>query len=531
MQSSRWIALGLATLGMASLAAAQIVGPTPLAWRWSAPTSVSPSGTPTIDGDNVYVGVGGRVYCVDKTTGNKKWQYPLIEPIEGQFKAAPVVAGGLILAAATNKVIYAIDPVKGEKVWTYESPSGISGTPVLAGKFLIFNLENKELMAINADDGQAAWTNPERIFDGVMGGLASYNTDVYFFTRTRQLWSMNVTTKHATKLQSFQSLSTDALPVIAKDMLYIASGSYVIALNPGSGSFRWQTSIPQTMLFGPAVSATNVAVGTAEGSLVILDSAGQLRTRMEGEGNAAKRVPMIVDLGSRPIAAPAAVGNLFAVPTANGALNLVDPDKGELVWSFTIQPLTAGLKAAQSSGTQTVERVGEVVSVPAAGSAVLSGQTMLILAADGSMLAFDKDQGVDLTGPAVKMVWPNQGAQVGTRKGPLDVFFKITDEASGVSEKSLKITVNGKAIDFTYGRDGFAFARFGQGLKNGILQDGRAEFEVVVADWMGNETSAHYSLSIDNDLAPLAAPSGTKPDGGGRPKPGGGGGGGGAGGR
>lgn len=517
MQSSRWIALGLATLGIVSLAGAQIDGPTPLAWRWSASTAVAPSGTPTIDGDNVYVGVGGRVYCVDKATGNKKWQYPLIEPIDGFFKSTPVVAGGLVIAAATNKTIYAIDPAKGEKVWSYEAPGGVFGNPVVAGKFVVFNLDGKELMAIDASDGKPVWENPERIFDGLMGGLAAYNSDVFFFTRTRQLWVLKTTTKRASKLATFQNLSVDSVPVISGDMLYVASGNFVVAINPASGASRWQSQVPLSLIHGPAVMVDGVAVGTAEGSLIILDSTGQIKTRRVGEGATAKRERMIVELGSRPIASPAAVGKLFAVPTANGALNLVDPDKGELVWSFLIQPLTAGLKAsnsnqANSQNAQGVERAGVIVSVPAAGPATLSGKTMFLLASDGSLLAFDKDQGVDLTGPAVSLVWPSQGAQVGTRKGPLDVFFHISDEATGVAEKSLKITVNDKPVDFTYGRDGFATMRFGQGLKNGILQDGRATFTVTVSDWMGNTTTSTFTLMVDNDLAPITTPGGTRPD-------------------
>lgn len=533
MQSMRSIAVGLAILGGLSLVNAQIDGPTPLAWRWSGSTPVAPSGTPTIDGDNVYIGVGGRVYCVDKATGNKRWQYPLIEPIDGFFKSTPIVAGGLVIAAATNKTIYAIDPAKGEKVWTYEASGGVFGTPVLAGKYLVFSIDGRELMAIDAQDGKPAWETSERIFDGQMGGLAGYGSDVIYFTRTRELWSMNTSTRRANRLARFQTLSVDAVPLIAGDMLYIASGDYVVSLNPRSGAARWQTPSPQSLIFGPAVSTEGVAAATADGMLVIMDSMGQVKTRFVGEGAGAKRERMIVDLGSRAIASPSAVGKLFAVPTANGALTLVDPAKGEVVWSFLIRPLTAGMKA-QASNTQGVERSGEIVSVPAAGPAVLNGQTMFLLASDGSLLAFDKSVGVDLTGPDVRMVWPNQGAQVGSRKGPLDVFFHITDEATGINDKTLKVTVNDQPVDFTFGRDGFAVMRFGQGLKNGILQDGRAVFKVVVSDWMGNQTSSSFTVMIDNDLAPLALPGGTQPDagrgGGAGGRQGGGGGGGRAGG-
>ncbi len=506
MLKSRLVALGLVTLGIASAAFAQIDGPTPLSWRWTGSTSVAPSGVPTVDGENIFVGVGGRIYCIDKASGNKKWQFPLIEPIDGYFQSTPILANGLVIASGTNKTIYAIDPVKGEKVWTYDAPGAIVGNPVLAGKYVIFSNDANSLMAIDADDGKPVWTNPERIFDGVMGGLASYNSDVFFFTRTRELWVMKTTTKKATKLARFQSLSPDAKPVISGDLLYVASGNYMIAMNPVTGVARWQTATPQSLIYGGAVSLDGIAVGTQDGKVIIMDSDGNIKT------SGPKRTPMILDLGSRPIASPASVGKLFAVPTANGSLSLIDPIKGEIVWSYVIRPVTAGLKV-QSSASSTVERNGEIVSVPAAGSAVLAGQTMLVLAMDGSLLSFDKTTGVDLTGPLVRLMYPTQGAQVGTRKGPLDVYIQISDDATGVNDKALKITVNDNPVDFTYGRDGIAVLHFGTGLKNSALNDGRATFTVTAIDWMGNQTIQTFSLMIDNDLAPLAKPKGTQPDG------------------
>lgn len=513
MLRSRWITVGFATLGLGALAAAQIEGPTPLAWRWSSSTSVAPSGTPTIVGDNVFVGVGGRMFCVDRITGNRKWQYPLIEPIDGVFNSSPVAVDNLVIGTATNKYVYAVDAATGELKWTYEAPANITGNPVLAGRYVVFGVEGNQLMAVNVDDGKAAWQNTERIFAGLMGSLAAYGTDVFFFNRDRELWVMKTTTKKAQRLAKFQSLSADAVPVISGDVLYVASGNYVVALTPTSGTPRWQTYVPQSTIFGPAVMSGSVAVGTQSGQLIILDSFGQIKSKTVREGTNVKREQMIVELNSRPIAPPSAVGKLFAIPTVNGALNLVDPEKGELVWSYLIKPLTAGMKAS-ASNSNGVERGGEIVSIPAAGPAIVAGSSMYLLAMDGSLLMFDRSIGVDLTGPAVRMMWPLQGSQVGTAKGPLEIFIQITDDATGVDEKSIAITVNDAPATFTYGRDGFAILRYGQGTKNGTLRDGRTVIRVTASDWMGNTSEKSFVLTVDNTLAPLALPGGTRPDGG-----------------
>lgn len=520
MRMTRLVALGWAALALTATAFTQINGPTPLAWRWSSSTNVMPSGSPTLDGDNVFVGVGGRVFCVDRLTGNKKWQYPLIEPIDGSFVGSPVRYGNLLIAAGSNKTIYALDPEKGEKVWTYDAPGGVVGSPIIVGKFLVFNVDGTRLMAIDAETGGTAWENPEKIFDGLQGGLVGTGSDVFFFTRTREMWSMKVTTRKATRLAKFQNLSPNATPNMVGETLYIASGNYVIAMNPASGAARWQTALPYSLVFAPAASRAGVVVGTADNKLVLLDPNGQLRQqRVKGADGRERTVPIAIDLGSRPISSPSIVGDLAAVPTANGAVNLVDLAKGELVWSFTIRPLVAGLK--DSAGK-------DVVYVTAVGSPVASGNTMLVLAADGSMLAFDKEQGVDLTGPSVQLVFPTQGAQVGNRKGLLEAYFLLADEASGINDKTLTVTANGRKLDYLFGRDGYLILQFGQGTKNGVLGDGRVVIEITASDWMGNQTKASFNFMIDNDLAPLPKP-GNVPAAGGRTGGGGGGSGGSAG--
>lgn len=507
MRMTRLVALGWAALAMTASALAQINGPTPLAWRWSSSTNVLPSGSPTLDGDNVFVGVGGRVFCVDRLTGNKKWQYPLIEPIDGTFVGSPIRYGNLLIAAGSNKTIYAIDPEKGERIWAYDAPGGIVGSPVISGKFLVFNVDGNRLMAIDAETGGSAWENPERIFDGLQGGLVSYGNDVFFFTRTREMWSMKVSTRKAVRLAKFQNLNPNATPNLVGETLYVASGNFVIAVNALTGAPRWQTSVPYSLVFAPGASRAGIAVGTADNKLVLLEANGQLRQqRVKGPDGRERTTPMAIDLGSRPIGSPSIIGDLAAVATANGAVNLVDLAKGELVWSFTIRPLVAGMK--DSAGK-------EIVSVTAVASPVASGNTMLVLAADGSLLAFDKEQGVDLTGPSVHLIFPTQGAQVGNRKGPLDIYFLLGDEASGINDKSLKVTANGRPITYTFGRDGYLILQFGQGLKNGTLPDGRVVIEVSVSDWMGNETKASFSLMIDNDLAPLPKPGNAPTTGGG----------------
>jgi uncharacterized membrane protein YgcG len=167
-------------------------------------------------------------------------------------------------------------------------------------------------------------------------------------------------------------------------------------------------------------------------------------------------------------------------------------------------------------------------SVQAAGPATVVGDTLLMLADDGSLLSFDKNTGVDVTGPDIRMVYPNPGSEVNS--DDLGVAFRISDDASGVKDDTITVTANGKAVDNEFTADGLDIVRFNLHGKNDLLPDGRVEFVITAFDWMGNSTTEKYSLTIDNTLPKLYQPKLAPGQGGGGAGGGGGRGGGGGGG-
>jgi len=174
-----------------------------------------------------------------------------------------------------------------------------------------------------------------------------------------------------------------------------------------------------------------------------------------------------------------------------------------------------GGRGGQRGGTtSTTTTANTDIPVSPAGPGLVSGNTLLVLAEDGSLLAFDKDLGVDLTGPAVKMVWPNSGDDV-SGQPPLELIFKLEDFASGINEKTIKITINDKPANFRFGRDGYAVVGFSEFslaslqaqdkyLANKPLADGPKAIVVEVSDYLGNVTKTTYRLNIDNVLKPLS---------------------------
>jgi outer membrane protein assembly factor BamB len=526
--------LRLTTLAAAgllvSLAAAQIDGPVPLAWRWVQQTQVAPSGVPLVTDDTIYLGVGSRVFALDKVYGNERWKFPRLDPIQGNFRTSPILATNTIVAAGDNHVVYGIDPKTGEQKWQFQTYNvGVLGSPVAVGKYVLFALSDMTLQALDSETGKPVWQSPMNLLEGIMGEMTAYNDSLLYVTSSNNMYSMNVATQKMNWKAPFATLPPQVKPVVFGDRVYVVSGNYLVAMNAMSGHGLWQTKLDLETELDPGVSSAGVLLATNDGTAVLYDLSGHRVTKDP------------IDLGTLAAARPTAVGNLFMVPTSNGALDLVDPQKGQIVWNYVIRPLNTMTADVDSNGNmiQGITQLSGPVdtrnlSVSAAGPAVLSGNTLYVLAKDGSLLAFNREMGVDVTPPTVKMLWPTPG-DVFSGQPPLTFVFKLDDEASGINPDTVKLDIDGQTLDYDIGRDGVLVAYVTAEGPNKPLADGRRILTLTASDWMGNTVTKKINLSVDNLLPPLSLPGDSnvpksKPKGGGKGGKGGGFGGGGKGG-
>jgi outer membrane protein assembly factor BamB len=443
------------------------------------------------------------------------------------------MAEGTVIAAGDNRIVYGVDAATGERKWTAPFTVPIVGQPVLAGNIVVVRLNDNTIMGIRADNGQPEWKAPNgeampyKVYDGIDGDLAVHGTTILFTTQAGEIQAISATTRKLLWRAKLSTVTPGAVPVVYGDVAYLNSGSWLVAINALSGGARWQQNIGEPLAFSPAVSAEGVFVATSDGKGLLFD---------QTTGRPKLKQP--IALGSVLAVRPSAVDRQFLAPLTSGALTLINPSNGDITWSYLVRPLNKTASSSTTGGGSG--RIGgpggggqggpggpagggrggggltggaggdqtAPIAVPASGPGVLVGQTLLILIQDGSLLAFDKDLGVDKTGPNIKMVWPNAGDQV-SGQPPLELIFKIDDEATGVSNKTVAVNVDGQAMEVEYGRDGFAVVKISPYTKNKPLGDGRKTIKVSASDWFGNLTTTEYGLTIDNALAPLARASTT----------------------
>ena len=532
MRTLRLLLAAPLALALAAFASAQFDGPAPLAWRWSQSTSYAASGAPLVIGDTIYTAMGGRIYAIDRASGNKKWQYPPVDPIPGRFRTTPILVDGVLVAAGDNKVIYAVDPDTGAAKWNYASPYPVFGSPVAVGKFVAYSTADNKLIALEGATGAVALP-PYSIYERIQGQIAGYDNGIVFFNGQNEMRSLDIISKKANYRRPirFGQLPSGAAPVLLGDTFYVSSGPYVVAVNAASGTAKWQYDTRLQLAFTPAPSANGVLVVSQNGEALVLDPLTGRPTNAMRNG--------AVKLGSFAAVRPSVAGTKFVIPTTNGAINLLDPKTGEIVWSYVVRPVgdvyetssstqsgaqgrTGGFGGGRpGSGGANADQGQKITTLQASGPAVLAGQTLIVPASDGSILAFDKDLGVDVTPPVSKQVWPMQG-EIVSGLPPLELIFRLEDEAAGVNEATIKVEIDGKEAGYTYSRDGYVRVAFSNltnavpppstpgapkpPMTNPSLQNGRHAVKVTVSDWLGNVSTTDYSLVIDNSLPVLPLP-------------------------
>lgn len=511
---------------LAAGAYAQFDGPAPLAWRWQGFTKTLSGGSPIVQDDRVLTALGNRIYALDRASGNQIWRFPLAEPIEGNFRTSPILTDGTLVAAADNRYIYGVNPDTGELKWTYQAPFAIQGAPVVTsnGKAVAFMMQGNQLQTVNVATGEAGYSAPLLIKDRVAGQIAGYGDAIIYFTQNSRLTAIAANTQKPIWSKQFTVLPALPQPIISGETLYTYSGQYLVALNASSGTPRFQARLTEQPFSAPIVSPTGTLVLTNTGNAYFYDASGSLKNTKP------------IAIGSQPVVPGTSVGTKFLVPTANGALNLVDPAKGSVDWSFIVRPSTSdaattsntgaseGLEGRNPGGISRTDTAPQaILAIQASAPVALAGTTLLVPARDGSLLAFDREIGVDLTPPDVRMAWPTPGEDVNGQP-PLELIFKVEDEASGLKLDTIKLAIDGTDYDTQFTKEGFLVAKISSSGKNKGLANGRHSMVVTAQDWLGNEAKKTFTLNVDNTLRPLVRPTTTTdPNGGpGGGRPGGG---------
>ncbi len=492
---------------------ADITGPTPLAWRWAESSRVAPTGTPQFSGENVIVAVGGRIYALDKTTGNLRWRFPAGEPLPGSFTFGAEVANGVVVAATDDKSVFALNAETGAQLWQHVSPDVITSNVVIAGDTVGFVTGRQKFNILALQTGDLLG-EPIADQDLIHADIAAFQSSFIYTTQKGRMVSISSTSLRQAWERKFQMLAPSGNFSVHNDRVYVHSLNYLVALRANTGNVVFQQNVGQQLYGKPAANDTTIASLTPRGGLLLFNPNGR------------QRFGKPTELGS-PISSPSFLGEMINVSTANGAINLIDPQSGTVAWSYVIRPLVvraatppagggsggplggdAGIGTPGAPGTGGGSQANTpppLDYVQVAGIPAVSGNSLFVLTRDSSLLMFDPELGVDLTPPTAELRWPIPGQEMSGR-APFEMVFKLEDLGIGIDPDSVKVTINGKEYVTRLSNDGYLSIIVINGGANAPLANGRAQIVIEVSDWLGNQSATEFNLRIDNTLPALGGP-------------------------
>lgn len=483
-----------------------------------------------VDGQTVFFADQQRLLALNISDGNQIWRFPAGAPLAAEFLGTPAIGDGTIYAFASNRLLYAIDEKTGQSKWVYNSPTGFSGDPIYTKDAILFALADGSIMGVKPADGTPYYATPIVINNGLNGQIAVSGQDIVCFTNDNRLLAINYTSRKKDWGVNFSSTPPAPHPVAYQGNIYTAADGYLVSIAGASGQVNWTYQLGSQVAFWPAVGPGGIAVVTQDGNAYTFNLKGQPTS------GKSRTTATPIPIGSFAQTAPINVGpNLFIFTGSSGNEILVDASKPNPTWNYIIRPIggvyekdtsstggTAGgpggggLGGGGASGggfggfgssggggnNGQAKDVTKIAYIQAASQPTLAGTTLLQFCRDGSLIAFDPTNGVDLTPPDVTMSFPSPGSTV-CGLPPLVLVYKIQDYSSGVDPSSLSITIDGKAADVKFTPDGVAVIYFSNEGKNSPLQDGRHTIVVSVSDWLGNAENQQFILNIDNTLPPI----------------------------
>lgn len=125
-------------------------------WRFHAtpnPTSMSGRVQPVIAEGVACVGYyDGKLYCLDATTGSKKWEYQTGGPI---LNSAAIV-GGKVFVGSQDGYVYAVNVSNGQLAWRYKTNKSIQNAPCIANDTVYIGSGDGSLYALTTS-GSLKW--------------------------------------------------------------------------------------------------------------------------------------------------------------------------------------------------------------------------------------------------------------------------------------------------------------------------------------------------------------------------------------
>ncbi len=190
--------------------------------RWRSLVGVTES-SPLVVGNTLYVGSwDGRLYALDRHTGNVRWSFRT----GGKIKGAAASNGRTVFVGSYDGRVYAIDAATGQPRWTHTLGNSIYANPTIIGDRLVLGDLGGTLWALRLVDGRPLWSTRTGSF--IYSSGAVWHDSVYVGSYDGRLYAVDPSNGHIRWSFSVGS-PISGTPVVVAGIVYFARCSACIA--------------------------------------------------------------------------------------------------------------------------------------------------------------------------------------------------------------------------------------------------------------------------------------------------------------
>ena len=263
-----------------------------------------------LNGDVLYAADNlGFIYSVDVQTGKTIWQQNYGIPFSSHLNFHK----GVLYVVNQNSRLYAFNPSDGQKIWSFESLSGLikpsrSSNISLYDNKLLFSNDVGDITSIDLDQQVIIWTknilSQNTISNNLVFKISNIlidKKDVFVSSNSGDLFNFNLETgeiKWSQKLSSIQNhISTD------KYLFVLTENGFVIAFNKTNGTILWSLNLAKLSkdkkvspdYYGLLLASNNLYVTSSNGDIYKISANDGKYITHKKINNDLSRAPIIVD--------------------------------------------------------------------------------------------------------------------------------------------------------------------------------------------------------------------------------------------
>ncbi len=288
-------------------------------WRFTNGGAMKPVFcTPCVADNRIYVGEGFhedtacKMYCLDATTGVKRWEFATSSHTE----ASPCVAASRLFFGAGDDGVYCLDAIRGhlrwhfrgphvdtrvavhagrvyvgsgygtfemlcldagtgKPLWRRSSPLPVFGSPTVSGQRVLFGTGNGDLdhsaeqpagavLCLDVTSGDELWRRPAA---GAVHTRPVVVADRVFFTsRDGCCYAADGKTGHVIWKQQLGSPIVTVPRLSENDVYVLASAGRVCCLDPETGQIRWSQDLDRELGVKTRLRSSPTLICTSDGS-------------------------------------------------------------------------------------------------------------------------------------------------------------------------------------------------------------------------------------------------------------------------